>query len=324
MTNDPSSFDPALSPEDAAALDALLEHGRTGFPANEATERLTRVAAWLKTLDASPAPEPAGDLVERTLARVQSERMRLQPAETAAAIPAKSPRYASRFKLKHLTDFAAMTVAASLLGIVVTLGVFQARQSANRVACATNLQNVSTAFATFAADHRGNLPALAMVDANWLTPNPAIPGSHTNAENLMPLVSAKLLRPANFLCAARDISSYQTAGAGMPDAARGYSYVNMFALDHPAWDGNHANIILADRNPLFDPQAPLDPEANSANHAGHGNYAVRADGAVTWETTPNAGPAHDNIWTIGTGPQYQTRYAGTETPATEKDVFLSP
>ena len=62
----------------------------------------------------------------------------------------------------------------------------------------------------------------------------------------------------------------------------------------------------------------------TANHAGHGNYLVRADGAVTWETTPNVGPAHDNIWTLGSGPQYQTRLAGTETPATEKDVFLSP
>ncbi|MGN6368568.1 MAG: hypothetical protein ACTHN5_09935 [Phycisphaerae bacterium] len=321
MINDPSNLRPALSPDDAAALDALLEHGRAQSLAP--SDRHARVSAWLKTLDASPTPEPPGDLVERTLARVQSERMKLKPAQAPA--PAKPARRAYRFK--HLTDFAAMTVAAGLLGIVVTLGVFQARQSANRVACATNLQKVSTAFATFAADHRGNLPALAMVNDNWLTANPAIPGSHTNAENLMPLVSAKLLHPANFLCAGRDISTYKSTGpgvAGMPDAARGYSYVDMFAVDHPIWDGNHANIILADRNPLFDPQAPLDPQANSANHAGHGNYTLRADGAVTWETTPNAGPAHDNIWTIGAGPQYQTRFTGTESPATEKDVFLSP
>ena len=265
MTNDHPNFDPTLAPEDAAALDALLEHGRTGAQNAATSDRSARVAAWLKTLDASPTPEPAGDLVDRTLARLQSERMKLKvkPAEMAAAIPAKPARRALRFK--HLTDFAAMSVAASLLGIVVTLGVFQARQSANRVACASNLQNVSTAFATFAADHRGNLPALATVDANWLTPNPAVPGSHTNAENLMPLVSAKLLHPANFLCNGRDISSYKSAGtgvAGMPDAARGYSYVNMFATDHPAWDGNHANIVLADRNPLFTtlrPPSTLNP-----------------------------------------------------------------
>ena len=208
MTNDHPHSGPDLSPEDAAAVDALLEHGRIG--AQPASDRHARVAAWLKTLDTSPMPEPAGDLVERTLARVQSERMKLKPAQAASATALASPsRRAIRFK--HLTDFAAMTVAAGLLGIVVTLGVFQARQSANRVACATNLQKVSTAFATFAADHRGNLPALATVDPNWLTANPAVPGSHTNAENLQPLVSAKLLRPANFLCVGRDISSYKSA-----------------------------------------------------------------------------------------------------------------
>jgi hypothetical protein len=92
----------------------------------------------------------------------------------------------------------------------------------------------------------------------------------------------------------------------------------------PAWDGRHQNIVLGDRNPLFDPAATLDPQSNSANHAGHGNYLVRADGAVTWETSPNVGPAHDNIWTLGTGPQYAVAYAGTETPTSKNDVFLCP
>ncbi|HUO07836.1 MAG TPA: hypothetical protein VM008_06030 [Phycisphaerae bacterium] len=319
-----------LAPEDAALVDALLEHGRPSTENLPASDRAVRVHAWLKTLDASPMPEPPGDLLDRTLSRLQSERMKLNPARIAAAAatttakaapasPASAPRRGGGFKF--ITDLAAMAVAASLLGVVVCLGIFQARQSANRVACATNLQKFSTAFAAFAADHRGDLPALASTaDNNWLNPNPAIPGSHTNAENLLPLVDGKFVQPANFVCAGRDLS-------GVPhdsDAARGYSYVNMFAVDHPGWDGQHANIILADRNPLFDASAPLDPQANSMNHAGHGNYALRADGTVTWETTPNVGPARDNIWTIGPGPQYQTRYRGTETPASEKDVFLAP
>jgi hypothetical protein len=252
--------------------------------------------------------------------------MTLHPAPAPQpAASAEPPAVRSR-SFRYLADLAAMAVAASLLGIVVSLGVFQARQSANRVACATNLQQFNTAFASFAANNRGNLPALASVDANWLY---AIPGSHSNSDNLFPLVNANLLHPANFICAGRDIAgnSSPTSHVGMlpvAEGARSYSYVNMFAPDHPEWDGNHANIVLADRNPLFDPSAPLDPQSNSVNHAGHGNYLLRADGAATWETSPNVGPAHDNIWTIGSGPQYKTRFNGTETPATEKDIFLAP
>jgi hypothetical protein len=326
--NEPTPL--TLAPADAALVDTLLEHGRPSTENLPASDRAARVHAWLKTLDASPMPEPPGDLLNRTLSRIQSERMKLDPAKIAATAAPASPAFNPR-RFKFVTDLAAMTIAAGILGVVVCLGVFQARQSANRVACASNLQNFSTAFASYAANHRGDLPALAStLDTNWLNPNPAVPGSHTNAENLLPMVNAKYIQPANLICAGRDLpaasptTSAHISTLPIPDAARGYSYVNMFAVDHPGWDGQHANIILADRNPLFDAKAPADPQSNSINHAGHGNYALRADGAVTWETSPNVGPAHDNIWTIGPGPQYQTRYLGTETPATEKDTFLAP
>ena len=325
--------DPTLSAEDAALVDALLQHGNHGNTAasGDISERAARVHGWLQTLSSSPLPEPPGDLMERTLSRLQSERLKIQPATGASSGPShpgsgNTEPPASRSRgFRFVTDLAAMAVAASLLGIVVSLGVFQARQSSNRVACATNLQHFNTAFGTFAASNRGKLPMLATTDPNWLLPNPAVPGSHTNAQNLQPLLNANLLHNANFICAGRDIAGTSMPQNGsIPDSARGYSYVNMFAVDHPEWDGVHGNIVLADRNPLFDPQGALDPHANSANHAGRGNYVLRADGTVTWETSPNVGPAKDNIWTIGAGPEYPRRFVGTETPASEKDIFLAP
>jgi hypothetical protein len=308
---------PTLSPEDAALVDALLGEHAT-LPASARAERLH---GWLNVLAVAPVPQAPADLAARTLARLHTDRLKL-PTASPSAEPLRSRPFATRY----LREFAAMAVAASILGVVITLGIGQARQSANRVACASNLLNVSNAFATYASTNHDQLPALAMpADHRWLDTTPvAAADSHSNDANLLPLVNASLLHPVNFLCPGR-----ATTPSSDPDAARGYSYVDLCTPRPPHWDGRHPTIVLGDRNPLFDPAAALDPQSNdpqsnSANHARHGNYLVRADGSVTWETSPNVGPNHDNIWTLGTGPQYLTAYAGTETPASPNDVFLCP
>src|SRR5277367_507649 len=172
QSQNPDDIPLTLSPEDAAILDTLLEHGKT----NESTsnsERATRVHGWLNILQASPTPKPSGDLAARTLTRLQSERMKLKPAPT----PARSENIPSiHFRgYRYLREIGAMAIAASLLAAVVTLGVSQARQSARRVACAENMHDLSLAFATYAANDRGELPELAeSPDHNWLTPNPTV------------------------------------------------------------------------------------------------------------------------------------------------------
>ncbi len=84
---------------------------------------------------------------------------------------------------------------------------------------------------------------------------------------------------------------------------------------------------MADKNPLFVP-APLssatNPDVNSPNHGGHGNYVLRADKSVTWDMSPNIGPSGDNIWTFGSGSQRRTTYVGTETATVLGDIMLAP
>ena len=72
-----------LTAADAAAADAVLNGEAGGEPARRA-----RVESWLKVLDASPMPEPAGDLAARTMARVQAERMKLPVG--AGGLPART------------------------------------------------------------------------------------------------------------------------------------------------------------------------------------------------------------------------------------------
>src|SRR4051794_12648613 len=77
---------PTLSPEDALAVDALLNKSAGSAAGNEGVspERLARADAWLKLLDLSPRPEPRGDLSQRTLDAIQQDRMVLQPAAAMA------------------------------------------------------------------------------------------------------------------------------------------------------------------------------------------------------------------------------------------------
>jgi len=65
-------------------------------------------------------------------------------------------------------------------------------------------------------------------------------------------------------------------------------------------------------------------QSNSPNHAGKGNYLLCADASVAWFTSPNVGPDHDNIWTIGKANDRLVTYTGREAPLGAKDVFLCP
>ncbi len=84
-----SSPDPTLHPDDAAALDRLVEaEYETGAAdSNSQDARLAQVAAVLSRLDALPAEEAPADLTERTLARIQQaidaeeQGRRLTPAD---------------------------------------------------------------------------------------------------------------------------------------------------------------------------------------------------------------------------------------------------
>ncbi len=209
-----------------------------------------------------------------------------------------------------------MAVAASVLCAVVMLGVTQARQSAHRVACASNLMNISTAFATYASTNHDQLPELPpSPDRNWLRPSPAYAGSHTNTDNLLPLMNASLIRPANFLCPGRATTAGPDMRADIPTPTCSPQIIPSGITPTPPSSSATATPSSIPPPPsIRNPTPPITASTETI---------LRADGAVTWETSPNVGLAGDNIWTIGTGPQYQTAFAGTEL-ARPGDTFLSP
>ena len=312
-----------LTPADAAAVDALLNGESGGEPA-----RKERAEAWLRVLDNSPVPEPAGDLVARTLAAVQADRMRLPGAEEAPTAAAKASRTGTHgVWRRRLAEIGAMAVAAALLLAVALEGVGQARKSAARQACAANLQQVATGFGAYGSMGQGELPMLALpANQNWLHGDAEAEGAAANnAAHLLPLVTGQYLAVKALFCAGAGVPAGPITVGRNALPGIGYSYRTMYGADRPKWDGLKTTIVLTDKNPVFeDIQRPEADQKNSPNHDGKGSYVVRADGSVTWETSPNIGPDHDNIWTIGAGKSRLVVYTGREVPASVADVFVCP
>ncbi len=212
--------------------------------------------------------------------------------------------------------------------MLTILGVGTAKQSHLRTLCANNLKDMGAAFGTYAAANLNQLPSLMTpANDNWLANSGDGPAS--NASNLAPLLTGKYIPGlANLFCAAvlPETPLPTTTPTNLGEI--GYSYTHLYGPSRPFWDGRAATIVLTDRNPMFGPgTTPLaqrNPDSNSPNHGGHGNYILAADASVKWETSPNIGPGGDNIWTVSRGKERLISYVGNEMPASAGDVFVCP
>jgi hypothetical protein len=286
-----------------------------------------RAQAWLNVLAKHPVPSPTPDLLEKTHAAVQAERMKLPASSDIVASPSRRVAASSHpsFFRRHLKDVAAMLVAACILVAVIIPSVTHISLSYRRTLCAANLSTVGINIQQYTADNASQLPALAnMTGDNWFQPSS---GGHTNTANLFPLVLARYTPSQRLHCPGDGYAESAPAAVSnvdIPDC--GYSYTNLFGPVRRTWDGKNSSIILADKNPLFVVNnRTVSSDKNSPNHGGYGQYCLRADRSVTWETNPNVGPAKDNIWTVSTSPnQRLLTYTGTETPTNPNDIFLAP
>lgn len=304
----------SLSSADAAAIDAIVDGKASGDDARQRT-----ALAWVKLIQSSPTPEPSARLMSRTMAAVEED----VPAVLEITAPlSKRPFF---FAGRQLTEYAAMAAAAAILISILIPGIGVARQNAQRAACTSNLSQMARAFGTYASMENSALPVLARsADGNWMPRTRPDEQGYSNVDNLLPLVRGNLTPQQSLVCPGlgTTLASFDPGLDHVPDAVRGYSYVNMYGKERPTWDGRNTTIILADRNPLFMSTGVRDPHVNSVNHGLRGTNVLTADGSVRWVTTPDVGPAGDNIWTIGK--DCKVNYQGTEVPGARDDVFLSP
>lgn len=325
--------EPYLSTPEAALVDRLLSAGDSaGRPVDLGPqpddESLRSIHAALTALSHLPEPVPPPGLAWRTLAIIRRRILGRQDA--------RENRVSSRISWPHWrvlwtprwANIAALLLVTGVVMALITVGLIHSRQSAEQIACTDNLRQLAGAFGAYAAGNAGRLPELAPPqDGDWLPRGltgslPRSADAHSNLANLALLVDgpARYTTWRHFICPACPT----VAASQRPLSWRqfGYSYLDQLARHHHHWNGRGQVVVLADRNPLFYAQGNLSAQMNSLNHGERGQNLLYDDGHVDWATSPDVGPAHDDIWTVGHPPLLH--FTGLEEPSSRRDILVVP
>jgi hypothetical protein len=224
-----------------------------------------------------------------------------------------------------------------MIVLAVGLGVpsmFHMRARSQRIACSENLAQIGRGMQAYAMANGSSLPFAGWSsNSSWQPTN--APGLQVlpNHRHVYPLLRSGHLPARIFVCPS-------TSGLPMPEdqiplhddflESRNvsYAYQNMAGV-RPSLRDNPDQPVLGDDNPFFDNGWPLfavmrslglsDPaKTNSRAHGGAGQNILTIRGNVRWVTTPNAGIAGDNIWTL----QGVDEYHGQEGPKSSTDSHL--
>lgn len=324
--------EPALSPDDDAALESLVMSGFDSSRVPGTLRERARKHEGLARLVTSSGRGADASLRERTLARVQAH------VDTEAGSLRIETRREGRggrgFRIADLVSVAALL----LIGTGVAMPVLSAaRESSRRSLCKANLGSTAQAMATYAGSNRDALPmATASLggDTWWKVGTP----TSSNSANLYTLARSGYV-PLETLACPGNPKAARIAPADASDwkclDEISYSYQLMFGPQRPAWRRGSA-VLLADHSPVIGPaqrHEQVDPFANALNHKGAGQHVLCNDGTVCWETSPVLKNG-DNIWLTraleqvvsqlkGDRQRQSPPLNGTEMPDVD-DTFLVP
>lgn len=340
-----------VSPDDAAALDALLQslaRGNEQGPRPAGSARRTAVLSeLLALLDADETSEDhtgiaasEDDLTRRTMERCRQGRQQ-QRFNQQVAMVAQGPDQ-PRFAPWRQVMTAAGVV---LIGLALLLPALEHNQRfAHRVACATNLGSAGQAMASYARDHDGLLPRAPMAaGGTWW--NVGANGENgevkSNSAHLYLLVRRGYIDPEQLACPTNEHADEARLTREHHDWLRpeqvSFSFHNVSAGSIRLVNTPDL-ALLADKNPLFVAEAgrvtfdrEVATDAPSRAHGGDGQNVLRADGIVVWTIRPvlrkhdlfSDDPLDgddDNIWVAAGVKQYN----GDEKPASDRDSFLVP
>ena len=332
MNDNPEKPVQPLAEHEAAYMDALLEHGTDGHAptgAHDPTVCPPRLLEIIHALAQLPPVEPPLDLTRRTVAAAGAAPvLRITPHAGKSMLT--NTRLKARTWDPRKADIAVMLIAAALLLTVTLFQLNKARTLAVQTDCADNLAMLGTAFGQYAATDGGLLPRIAVpADHDWL-PRSMTPlahraaNAHGNLANLAPMLNARTRYTAwtRMICPAVAGLKVTRSSTHPAWSNVGYSYIDELSAYHHHWGQGGHIAIMADRNPLFYGGGAGQVNMNSWNHASRGQNVLYDDGSVFWRHTPDVGPQHDNIWTLGNPPMLV--YSGMEEPASRYDIILVP
>ena len=325
-----SSADLTLSPEDQQALDQYIERG---YQADKVDPDLVQRAAKCAQIGEAITVHPVDtseDLVERTLATIQSHI----DADQAAMAFETRRRGSFSARWTDLVSIAAMLLIVGSIALPLMSGL---RSNAQKELCFDNMNATANAFGLYAGSNRDMLPmATAGLGPTWMdvgsTPE------RSNSSNLFTLIRSGTADLDDLACPSN------------PNAATG-------EMEPGAWDWNSLKevsysyrimppggmratvaqpvrvVIMADRSPVIlriARRVPVVPEENSPNHQGTGQHMLMLDGAAQWTKSPIIND-QDNIWLPRRIEQVihnaRTKLGilkGSELPDGPTDAFVGP
>jgi len=280
------------------------------------------ISETFRVLSAYEVPEPAPNLVERTMARVRA----LRSSEALLEVkPIRRGAFPSTFSLRELGALAAAAVL--VIGILLPAVRHTARR-ADRALCSANVGQIGTALSHYANEADEVLPA-APSGRPWLP----VPGQlHvSNSKALFLLVRRRLAHPDVFHCPAAGGETF-VVQAGMTDFPSsetiGYSYQHSLGGAIRLTDPRLADVadqmaILVDSTPVF-AKGVFHPDrvgrTVSDNHPEGGQNVLYLDMHVQWVTDCRVGVNGNNIFLA----EGVYNYTGQEKPVSPVDTFVLP
>ena len=307
----------------------------------EAREIYLKIKLALSPLETITEHTCPDALVDKTvnrlniLARASQQRLEsLIAAEQTKTIPLKN--YFWRNAMQAIAAAAAIVFITASLIAPLSL----ARQIYWKQLCQMQLKKIWQGLDSYSKDNNGQIPEVASAAGQpWWKVGYQGQENHSNTRNVWLLTKGGYVNATNFICPAKSqgkVTQFDPAKAKQYNdfPARRYitySYRIKTASQHSG-DFTCQQVLISDLNPLFE-KLPSNysqtfviklnnvlANANSSNHNNCGQNILFGDGSVSFHTTRLVGLQQDDLFTV----HNKDIYNGTETPASDTDLFVAP
>ncbi|MHC4476906.1 MAG: hypothetical protein ACYTEL_14765 [Planctomycetota bacterium] len=314
------------------------------FSNAQASQMCSKIRAALAPLASIEQPVCPKELAEGTIWRLNSLARSSQPnlEQLLADEQARSVGTKRRF----WRNFGQVAAAAAV--IVGALAIWQrpltfARQKYWQQRCQRQLAGVFRGLNSYASDHDGKLPAVAIKQGSpyWKVGYQG-DENHSTTRNMWLLVKNGYVEPAYFVCPGRRQQSPKRIDQNRLKSLRDFPTRAHISYSVQIWCPKSSTayrrggrVLMTDLSPLFEnlPEDFTKPfklrlskellTVNSINHNGRGQNILCCDGTVKFIRTRNAGILADDIFTLKEmSDGFELK--GCEMPSCETDTFCAP
>lgn len=311
----------------------------------EAAEIYHALRAALAPLDCVEVEACPDELVDRTMEQVrravagagQARRAALPAGDRAGPTVVRVPFW------RNWGDIAAVAAVLILVVGVLLPTLSFARQKYFQTRCQAQLARIHEGVASYAADHEGQLPSVAITPgAPWWKVGYQGAENHSNTRRAWQLVQQGYVPLERFICPGRREGRrlrFDAVKIENYNDFPGRVYIQFsirLGCPQSAEEGlTQKKVIFADLNPISErlPASYSEPfrlrlgrellTANSTSHNRRGQNVLLCDGSVHFVRQRHTSFSDDDFYTLAEMSD-GSEVTGCEVPSCETDAFLVP